>query len=241
MEDIKKGINFMKIYNSKKTTIVCIILSILVASICILMFPEDKTSADYIAVIKFLCYSFGLFIFGLTNFNYFIRTDEQNSSKDIIEILNSNGETTCSSKFIGSSNLGKGVYTNLNIIYSNIIGVIFIVIFTISKLMLSTFNIGNVDNLVDSVYVLFALLGFLVLCAAIANRIRFLYIFSYCGILPMYIAISHKRFMGIIFFNNLFNNNKIFIILLGIAIWAVLNLLAYLSANSIYNEKKIIR
>ena len=136
-------------------------------------------------------------------------------------------------KIMHTSNLYKKLYTLAPIILNNILGLIFILLFSIVRYIAVIRKFENMESFYNTLFVLIILLG-------ITNFVKIAIVFSKTwtviitvSIIVITIFTSKYHFIFLDVVKGIFNNNPSDVLITGIVLWIILNAGAYIYSRYI--------
>lgn len=130
-------------------------------------------------------------------------------------------------KIMHTSNLYKKLYTIAPIVFNNVLGLIFILIFSIIRYIAVIRRLGNMGGFYNTLFVLIILLG-------ITNFVKVAIVFSKTWtmistvlIIVISIFTSKYHFIFLDVVKMIFNNNSMYVPMTGVVLWLILNASAY--------------
>lgn len=130
-------------------------------------------------------------------------------------------------KIMHTSNLYKKIYVLAPIIFNNVLGLIFILLFSIVRYIAVIRKLENTESFYSTLFVLIILLG-------ITNFVKVAIVFSKTWtviitvlIIVISIFTSKYHFIFLDVVKMVFNNNSRYVFITGVVSWLILNALAY--------------
>lgn|GEM_PF-3426776 len=130
-------------------------------------------------------------------------------------------------KIMHTSNLYKKIYVLAPIIFNNVLGLIFILLFSIVRYIAVIRKLKNTESFYSTLFVLIILLG-------ITNFVKVAIVFSKTWtviitvlIIVISIFTSKYHFIFLDVVKMIFNNNSRYVFITGVVSWLILNALAY--------------
>lgn len=215
MENIKRSVKMILLYNSWKINLITIITALIIA-IPGIVSVEPITSKEYMYSIVLSAFSLIVYVFGSSN----------------------NSALLTQKRFILTTIIAKNSHTITNILYTNTLGLIFINVSLTLKYLLSLAKIGNMNNFSDTLFVFVIVLGFISFMKVMQVFFNFI---SLALLIPLILAVGAMAKYSLVlleFRMNMLNNNSIILILIGMLFFITINIFSYLLSVYLYKNRK---
>jgi hypothetical protein len=205
------------LYNKLKYNIIALILVPIIAWPGI-VFVEPITSKEYMVPIAFIAFSLIIFIFGLSN------TTKLVTSK----------------KFLLSSKVAKSSYTVTSIVYTNILGIGFICIVSLTKYTLTLFKIGSMDNIVDTLFVLLVVVALVSSLKVIMAYFDMIALTLAAVVASPIIVVAKYSFVYFRFREAISKDKAGILFLIGTLVYIAINALSVIYSTYLYKNRRFM-